>query len=502
MSRTQLRAAALITTFAVTACAGLKDALTAHVDLVARAGSQELSTQRLVQMMTAAAVPPKKEVATAIANLWVNYQLLAEAGAKGDTIGDNGAVDDAMWAQIAQLKSKKFYENVAKSFPPVDAASFEAKYNDGAMLAARHILFMAQAGSMKPAQVDSVKRDAEKVLKMVNAANFADMAKKYSKDGSASQGGDLGVFAKGAMVPEFEKGVLALKPGEVSGLVQSQFGFHIIKRETWADAKEKFTATYGKGANQAAESTFLANMEKGAAVEVKPSAAKTVKALAEDIDGYREDKTVIATSHSGDMTAAKLARWVAAFPPQARIREQISQAPDSAIPYFVKNVMRNEMVLRAADSAKVQLDTADVNNIRRSFRGSLMAAMNGLRVSPTALADSAKTTAEKERLASGRVEAYLDQLLKNQAQFIDVSEPVAIALRKKFEARVVTAGIDRAVAEADKAKAKADSAKAAAMPATAVPMPGAPAAGAAPTPAPAPAPAPKADTAKPAAKKP
>ena len=180
MSRIQLRAAALVTTFAVTACAGLKDALTAHVDLVARAGSQELSTQRLVQMMTAAGVPPKKEVAVAISNLWVNYQLLAQAGAKGDTIGDNRAVDDAMWAQIAQLKSKKFYENVAKSFPAVDASTFEAKYNDGAMLAARHILFMAQAGQMKPTQIDSVKREAEKVLKMVNATNFAEMAKNFT----------------------------------------------------------------------------------------------------------------------------------------------------------------------------------------------------------------------------------------------------------------------------------------------------------------------------------
>ena len=490
MPRIRLRAAVLVTTFAVTACAGLKDALTAHVDLVARAGSQELTTQRLVQMMTAAGVPPKKEVAVAISNLWVNYQLLAQAGAKGDTLGDNSAVDEAMWAQIAQLKSKKFYENVAKSFPAVDASTFEAKYNDGAMLAARHILFMAQAGSMKPNQIDSVKRDAEKVLKLVNANNFAEMAKKYSKDGSAAQGGDLGVFSKGQMVPEFEKGLLALKPGDVSGLVQSQFGFHIIKRETWAEAKDKFTATYGKGASQAAESTFLANMEKGAAVEVKPNAAKTVKALAGDIDGYRDDKTVIATSHAGDLTAAKLAKWVAAFPPQARIREQISQAPDSAIPYFVKNVMRNDMVLRAADSAKVQLDTADVNNIRRSFRGSLMGAMNSLRVSPAALADSAKTTSEKQRLASARVEAYLDLLLKNQAQFVDVSEPIAIALRKKFETRVVTAGIDRAVADANKAKAKADSTKAAAMPATVVPMPGDP------------APAPKADSATPAAKKP
>ena len=100
-------------------------------------------------------------------------------------------------------------------------------------------------------------------------------------------------------------------------------------------------------------------------------------------------------------------------------------------------------------------------------------------MSPAQLADSAKTVAEKEKLAALRIEQYLDALLKNQAQFIDVSEPVSIALHKKYDTRIVTASVERAVTEAVKLKAAADSAVAKAMPSSVVPMPGA----AAPTPA-------------------
>jgi len=63
-----------------------------------------------------------------------------------------------------------------------------------------------------------------------DGADFAKLAKEYSDDpGSAAQGGDLGYFATGAMVPEFDKKVFAMSDGDVSDLVRTQFGFHIIK---------------------------------------------------------------------------------------------------------------------------------------------------------------------------------------------------------------------------------------------------------------------------------
>jgi peptidyl-prolyl cis-trans isomerase D len=93
----------------------------------------------------------------------------------------------------------------------------------------RHILL--KTTDTNPAAAAAVKTKIEGLLKQARAgANFADLAKKYSEDpGSASKGGEYDGVVRGQMVPEFEKAAFALKPGEISEPVKTQYGYHIIQ---------------------------------------------------------------------------------------------------------------------------------------------------------------------------------------------------------------------------------------------------------------------------------
>ena len=103
---------------------------------------------------------------------------------------------------------------------------------------ASHIL-IRYAGAMRTtADITRSKEDARKLADevarkaMAQGADFTTLANQYTEDPSGKgTGGKLGTFPKGRMVPEFDKPLFALKPGETSDVIETPFGFHIIHRE-------------------------------------------------------------------------------------------------------------------------------------------------------------------------------------------------------------------------------------------------------------------------------
>lgn len=130
-------------------------------------------------------------------------------------------------------------EAMVKSFLTSDAGLKETQdfytknneqYKETEKVKARHILIKTSSEDSLEVK-NQKKKKIEEIEAVLTADNFSDNAKKYSEDGSASQGGDLGYFTKGKMVKSFEDTVFNLEVGKISKIVETQFGYHLILLE-------------------------------------------------------------------------------------------------------------------------------------------------------------------------------------------------------------------------------------------------------------------------------
>ena len=144
---------------------------------------------------------------------------------------------------IRALVESELSENLAVSDEEVKAYydSNQASFKQPAQVKASHILIKVEE------QADeSKKTEARQKIEMVQGKlkkgeDFSTLAKEYSEGPSNTKGGDLGYFSRGQMVKPFEEAAFALKPGEVSDIVQTRFGYHLIKV---TDKKPETTVTY------------------------------------------------------------------------------------------------------------------------------------------------------------------------------------------------------------------------------------------------------------------
>jgi foldase protein PrsA len=136
-------------------------------------------------------------------------------------------------------------------------AFYEQRKKDLAQIKVSHILV-------------KTKPEAERILKEIKAGgDFAAAAKKESLDpGSKDKGGDIGFITESSsLVPEFKKAAMALKPGELSGVVKSQYGYHIIKATEQKKTYEELKDTIEELMAIQRQAEFLKRLEDQAKIE-------------------------------------------------------------------------------------------------------------------------------------------------------------------------------------------------------------------------------------------
>ncbi len=118
---------------------------------------------------------------------------------------------------VAEKEIKDYYDNHPDMFKQPEQVQ------------ASHILIKLKPDASEPEQAEALKKIKEVQEKQKKGEDFAELAKANSQCPSSAKGGDLGFFGKGQMVPAFEEAAFGMKPGEVSDVVKTQFGYHLIK---------------------------------------------------------------------------------------------------------------------------------------------------------------------------------------------------------------------------------------------------------------------------------
>lgn len=134
--------------------------------------------------------------------------------------------------------------------------------------------------------------EAKKVIERIEAGeDFAELAKELSKDpGSAENGGSLGYFPKGMMVPEFEDFVFSAQVGELSEPIQTDYGFHIIEVTGIKDKMEDFTDQITAGVKSQKFVDEMAKLEEKAKIEKIYDTAKEPQSILEKIEAEKQEK--------------------------------------------------------------------------------------------------------------------------------------------------------------------------------------------------------------------
>jgi hypothetical protein len=441
------------------ACGALQDAFSAHPRVAGSAAGQDLTVERLATWVAGAKkVQPKAENFTALATLYLDYMVFAVQLAKGRNLDDSLLVLRANWPLVSQLKWDRFHDQVVTTRSHFTPAAVDSAYQAGDVRLFQHILIGVPASAAPPV-VDGKRAQAERLRRDAAAqygANFAALARRYSEDmGSKSGGGYLPASARGQFVAPFEAAAWELRPGAVSGVVRSPFGFHLIRRPPLAEVRDFFGANLERLAAAHFDSVYVDSLAKRRELTVKEGAPAIVRQVFTDLEGARKDTRTLVSYRNGAFRVKDLIRWIFALNP-----EQVRGLPfasDDQVRQFLTVVTQRDLLLAQVDSAGVQLTPDDWKQVLTNHDSTLRILDNQLGIAPRLLADSAPTVAARVRFAAAHVDAYLGRVLSQQAQFFPVPPFLAAALRESEPWSIDPAGVADAVDRAKALRAATDS---------------------------------------------
>jgi hypothetical protein len=432
----------VVAALTVAGCSKFRDMFTSHADTAARVGDKELGSARVAEIINRLGGPTANpEAANLVAGIWVDLTLFAERVARGDLTPDSTLMTKLLWPQLTESKIQAWHDTLIARRPAVTDAQVDSAFGAGTGRIFQHILWMAAGPN--PADTAAAKVKADRIAPQTRTGDFGKLAELHSSDGSKSDQGFLPPGPRGIYVGEFEQAAWSLGPGEVSPVVKTQFGFHIIRRPTLEEARTRYAPWVTQQITARADSIYMASLESTLEIKVRPGAAAAVRTAAADPSAMRTSGKELVSYKGGSFKVRDLVPWIEAMPVQSA--GQIKMASDTILEGFVKSLAQNVVLARQADSANVGVNPAILAQMSGQFRAAIEALREAIGLNTPEFSDTSKTPEpERLKLASTRVEEFFDKLTRGEAQFRQIPPTLSSELRKEGDYRIYAQGIAKA----------------------------------------------------------
>ncbi len=450
----------LLLSASLSGCKSFRDLFAAHADVAAEAGNQQLSSARLAEILSAGkGIKPNHETADFVSNIWVDYALFAQAAAAGKLPLDSVGVAQVVWPEMAELRGSHWHDTLMARRSNFSPGAADSVYNADKVRLLQHILFRVEPNAVPAVREGARKKASSTLARVKRGSDFGALASQLSEDpGSRAESGFLPPSPKGKFVTAFDSAGWSLAPGGVSGVVETPFGYHIIKRPDREAARARITAYLAQIAGTRLDSIYMDSLALTNQIKVARGAATAMRRAGEDPDAARRSTKTLVTYKGGELTVRDFMRWVQALPPQ--FIAQLKQADDSMLTQFAKILTQNVLLLRQADSAGIDITPEEWKGLQERYRSQLDTLRAEMGLDDTNLADTSAAAADREKVAALKVEEYFDGLIRGKNRLRPIPSALATLLRERSNYEINDAGLSRAIELAQDSAQKADSARA------------------------------------------
>jgi hypothetical protein len=438
----------------------------AHSDVVEQAAGQKFTSQQLSTFLDSVKGPIRLDAQTGnlVTALWTDMTLFGQAAADNKLTTDSAFVAEAMWPMIAQATAARWMDTVVTRKAKITDASIDSAYNADQARAVQHILITADSNAPKAVH-DSARKKIEGILaQLKGGASFSKLAFEQTQDpGSKADSGYYPPQPHGKYVPSFEKALWSLKPGEMSGIVTTPYGYHILRRPTAAESARWWRDSLSRAMASKITEQYFSDLNTSYEVKLDASAVPRMRASLDDFDDHADDKSAIASYKGGSFTTADFVHWMRAltsdpFQGQAQLG-QLKTAPDSVFRKFAQTMVQEDLMLKDATKNGIHLQPAEWKDLETGFAASVDTIKQVLGLTPQVL-DPKASTSDREKAAQAKVDQFFIDMATQKEQPRPLPGVLAATLRARTKTKFNAVAMEHAL-DLSRNKRTADSLKSA-----------------------------------------